>query len=67
MAGWVPAETILSQIVQLLKESHSPDTEIQRSVEQVWDGVVDWFERLGMKALLKGFVQKVWGGFSRTC
>ena len=35
MAGWSPSQTILDQIVQLLKESHSPDTEIQRNVEQV--------------------------------
>lgn len=35
MAGWTPLESTLSQIVQLLKESHSPDTEVQRSVEQV--------------------------------
>ena len=35
MAGWVPVDATLSQIVQLLKESHSPDTDVQRSVEQV--------------------------------
>lgn len=32
---WTPLESTLSDIVQLLNESHSPDTEVQRSVEQV--------------------------------
>lgn len=32
---WVPNEASLTQIVELLKESHSPDTETQRLVEQV--------------------------------
>lgn len=35
MAGWAPLESTLAQIMQLLKESHSPDTDVQRSVEQV--------------------------------
>jgi len=35
MAGWTPNQSILDQIVQLLKESHSPNTEIQKNVEQV--------------------------------
>ena len=48
MAAWAPVDATLSQIVQLLKESHSPDTEVQRSVEQVnMNFVVDrstaWF------------------------
>ena len=32
---WVPNEASLSQVVELLKESHSPDTDTQRLVEQV--------------------------------
>ena len=33
--AWQPSEAGLSQILQLLKESQSPDTEIQRAVQQV--------------------------------
>ena len=32
---WVPNEASLGQVVELLKESHSPDTDTQRLVEQV--------------------------------
>ncbi|XP_033636471.1 transportin-1-like isoform X1 [Asterias rubens] len=32
--AWQPSEAGLSQILQLLKESQSPDTEIQRAVQQ---------------------------------
>ena len=32
---WQPEETGLRQILQLLKESQSPDTETQRAVQQV--------------------------------
>ena len=42
MAGWTPSQSILDQIVQLLKESHSPNTEIQRSVEQVSLTASEW-------------------------
>ncbi len=41
MSNWTPNQTILDQIVQLLKESHSPDTEIQRNVEQVRTGDIE--------------------------
>lgn len=33
--SWQPDEGSLGQILQLLKESQNPDTETQRSVEQV--------------------------------
>ena len=33
---WVPNEASLTQVVELLKECHSPDTETQRLVEQVF-------------------------------
>jgi len=33
--NWMPDEASLGQIIQLLKESQNPDTETQRSVEQV--------------------------------
>ena len=32
---WQPVNSGLEQIIQLLKESQSPDTEIQRQVQQV--------------------------------
>lgn len=32
---WQPSEEGLLQIIQLLKESQSPDTNIQRAVQQV--------------------------------
>jgi len=32
---WQPDASGLEQIIQLLKESQSPDTEIQRQVQQV--------------------------------
>lgn len=32
---WQPQEEGLRQIIQLLKESQSPDTNIQRAVQQV--------------------------------
>ena len=32
---WAPNEASLAQVVELLKESHSPDTDTQRVVEQV--------------------------------
>ena len=35
MAMWQPEENGLRQILQLLKESQSPDTETQRAVQQV--------------------------------
>lgn len=35
MAAWTPLDSTFAEIVQLLNESHSPDTEVQRSVEQV--------------------------------
>ena len=37
---WMPDEASLGQIIQLLKESQNPDTETQRSVEQVSKEVV---------------------------
>ncbi len=33
--SWQPEQVGLQQIIQLLKESQSPDTETQRSVQQV--------------------------------
>lgn len=33
--SWQPVSSGLEQIIQLLKESQSPDTEIQRQVQQV--------------------------------
>ena len=33
--AWQPVESGLQTIIQLLKESQSPDTEIQRYVQQV--------------------------------
>lgn len=33
--AWQPEENGLRQILQLLKESQSPDNEIQRNVQQV--------------------------------
>jgi hypothetical protein len=35
MAMWQPQEQGLKQILQLLKESQSPDTGTQRAVQQV--------------------------------
>jgi cation transport ATPase len=35
--NWVPAEEGLRQIIELLKESQSPDTMTQRVVQQVSD------------------------------
>ena len=35
MAGWQPEEQGLQQILQLLRESQSPDTATQRIVQQV--------------------------------
>lgn len=35
MALWQPDNSGLEQIIQLLKESQSPDTEIQRQVQSV--------------------------------
>ena len=35
MAVWQPEETGLQQILELLRESQSPDTATQRAVQQV--------------------------------
>ena len=36
---WVPKEDGLRQIIALLKESQSPDTNVQREVQQVGTSV----------------------------
>lgn len=54
--AWQPQEEGLRQIIQLLKESQSPDTVIQRTVQQVsfffmklffYLGIIDYVRTLG--------------------